>query len=264
MLSMSCNDPYFQGLLSCVRDTWAKQLIQNKYENISWWSYTACSEKHPYPHIDFENHMIYVDCGDDLLSTYIKTKKAYEMIKSTGIDFNYVVRTNTSVFVNIDNMLKRIEEIGDKDILGNWFQFYDNEDKCLFWCVVGFCFIMKKEWFDIAVSSEEGLITDSMGRLIPHNDDVIISRNLAYNISEYNGYCIDSDKKVYVYKGILPDEDIPQIIKDYSNFINIEDPNIINERVIVRIRCFYDNMDRITKGHEIEHFFELNDALRKG
>ena len=49
----------------------------------------------------------------------------------------------------------------------------------------------------------------------------------------------------------------------HDRFINIEDPNIINERVIVRIRCFYDNMDRITKGHEIEHFFELNDALRK-
>lgn len=258
---MSCNDPYFQALLGCVRDTWAKPLLQNKYKNISWWSYTACDKKHPYPHIDFENHMIYVDSGDDLYSTYDKTKKAYELIKSTGIDFNYVVRTNTSIFVNIKNMLKRIDEMDENTIIGTWQKFKINNIP-LYWGVIGYFFIMRKEHFEIIISSDDCLIADENGNNKEYWDDVVFAKNLSIIEPDIKGICAEEDDKVFVYKGALKDEDIPEIFKLYSNFINVLNPKHINDRVIIRLKGFNDDINvRKEKGHEIEHFYELNDAL---
>lgn len=259
MLTMSCNKPYFQGLLGAVRDTWAKPLIKNKYEMISWWSYTSCDNNHPNECIDFENHMIYVNCDDDLKSTYLKTKRAYELIKSTGINFDYVVRTNTSVYVNLNNMLDRIEKLDDDTVIANWFPFYMGEE-FMFYSFVGFFVGMNRNFFDYAISSDDCYING-----VKQNDDIVMSKNIFCNIPEINGLCADDDNRLVMYKSILSNDTETineEEVKKY-NFDFINDPNIINHRVVVRFRSWYDGDDRIAKGHEIEHIYELDNALKK-
>lgn len=258
ILSMSCNQPYFQGLMACVKDTWAKPLIRGEYRDITWFGYTSCDSHHPKPCIDFRDHMIYVDCDDTLEGAYIKTKKAYEMIKSTGLDFDYVVRTNTSLVINIKKLIERINSVNENTIISN-FQPYYMDGKYLFYIATGFFIGMKKDYFDIATSSNDYHI---FGK--PQMDDVILSRNLYNGIGNFDGACIDSDERLAVYKICPPDFKIPEKYKRIQNYDYYDNnPEIINDRVMVRIRPYYfeNKNDRKTKVCEMENFYELYNVL---
>lgn len=261
---MSCNQPYFKALLGAVRDTWAKSLICNKYENISWFSYTSCDEKHQKPYVDFEDNMIYVDCEDTLEYSYDKTKKAYEMIRQY-IDFDYVVRTNTSVFVNLKNLVKRVNEIYEQEhcVLGKTFKLHIKDDD---WIplTVGFLYGMRKEMFDIAIKSEHTEIYNYNENKYEHNDDIIMSYNLVkeFGINQKNYLNIHADGYVYMYKTYKEkDEDKIPYIKTLLGYKYTNNPFDINNLVFLRLRTFYQDLERSEQGHEIEHFYEVNDAL---
>lgn len=261
ILTMSCNNIYFKGLLGAVKDTWAKPIIHKKYPNVEWFSYTACDKKHPTPHIDFKDKMIYVDSGDDLYTTYEKTQKAYQMLKDAGVTFDYVVRTNTSVFVNIEKLLDRIDKSSENTILGGQVGYYHrNQDgKMTFkWNIIpGLFMAMSKKLFDIAMSATNQYDT------IPTTDDVIISKRLAevgdFKIESPNIGC---ETAFYRYKAYLP-EDEERVLKLCTvKGSYVWDPNDINNSVVLQLRTLYPGeKERIEKGHEIEHFYELDDAL---
>lgn len=113
----------------CVRLGGA--LLGNEYHEITWFAYTSCDEEHPVEEIDWDNHMIYVNTPDDLFTTYTKTRRTYELIRDK-VDFDWVVRTNTSVFINVKNLLKRLDEIyGDKKIYSIYSECPYNGDSFL-------------------------------------------------------------------------------------------------------------------------------------
>lgn len=257
ILTMSCNKTYFQALLGAVRDTWAKPLIQNKYPDVVWFSYTACDKKHPRPMVDFENHMIYVDIDDDTLSgSYLKTKKAYEMVRDI-VDFDYVVRTNTSVFLNINKLIERVNKFPNK-IMGNYSPIFEGNMLC-FHYIVGFTYGMPKIWFDKAISTDFFQIEHD-GH-IEVNDDVIMGYNLGSIICIDNCIGVNDDDKTPMYKSIdMDDFDSLDIVIKRSNFNFTFDPEVINHNVMCRVRTLYPDEVRIERGHEIEHLYELNDA----
>ena len=264
MLTMSCNQIYFQTLLGAVRDTWGKPLLQNKYENISWWSYTSCDEKHPRPVIDFENHMIYVDEKDDIYSTYTKTQKAYNMIKSTGIEFDYVIRTNTSVFVNIDNLLSKIESIDMDDILtSRTSRYIDTIGNVSFdiEVLIGYFIGMKREYFDIAMSNPSNYFILDDKIPIPTIDDVLMSICLYNNGLFEKTICVHDNFIIPVYKGHKDGEEPRRMIEIDKKDLFYK-PECVNDYVVIRIRTFYEDFERTEKGHEIEHMYELYNALK--
>jgi hypothetical protein len=268
ILSMSCNIPYFKTLLATVKDTWAKPIIQNKYKNVKWFGYTACDNKHPIQHIDWEEHMIYVDCPDDINHTYEKTQKAYEMIKNEGVDFDYVVRTNTSVFVNVNKLIEYTKRIHNDDILGIVVRYYlknpsgeiFRDDHLLPGLFIG----LSREMFDDAMSSSN----DSF--IIPTKDDLIMSVTL---LNKYKNLHYKSPNPNYnrpiipCYKPYHPnDENINTLVNYKRNFSYchkfLNNPSIINDNVVVQVRPKYDEFsERAERGHEFEHFYELYDAL---
>lgn len=267
MLSMSCNIPYFKTLLAVVKDTWAKPIIQGKYKNILWFAYTTCDKKHPYPCIDFENNIIYVDCGDGLFDTYVKTQKAYQMLLNAGInDFDYIVRTNTSCFINIDNMIQKINKTKENEILGGQVGYYHKypDGKRIFkWNIIVGLFIgMFKDKFDVAMSATNNY------DVIPAPDDVIISGRLNEIFGNTINVISPNENKIFSrYKPYRKEDINTKIIKDKvsenSAYI-IDNPNEINNNVIIQIRSFYDEInERSEKGHEFEHFYELDAALKK-
>lgn len=264
---MSCNQPYFQALLGAVKDTWAKPLVQNKYSNITWFAYTSCDANHPKPHVNFENHMIYVDCPDDLHHSYEKTKRAYNMIKDI-IDFDYVIRTNTSVYVNLDLMLERVNSLDDDSVMGNWYSWRCPENKDIsFFLLVGFFYGMCKEYFEYGLSANNEHIKCKNGDVFYTNDDVIFSKRLTECIGErYNNPVgINPTSMITIYKPFDEKDDrskIPELQKG-NNFNISFNPDCVNDDIMVRYRCFYQDEKRIEKGHEIEHIYELHNALNK-
>lgn len=264
ILSMSCNQTYFKALLGVVKDTWAKPLIHNKYENINWFGYTSCDEKHPEPCVDFEEHMIYVDCEDSLQYSYDKTKKAYEMIKQY-VDFDYVVRTNTSVFVNVKNLVKRVNDVYDKKqcIIGRTYKLWMTDEMWLP-LTVGFLFGMRKEMFDIATESDHTELYNYVENKYEVNDDIIMSYNLTkyFGVQQKNYLAVHQDGNVYMYKSFKEeDEDNFPQIKTLMGYKYTNDPFMINNLVFLRLRTCYQDIERSEKGHELEHFYEVNDVL---
>lgn len=260
ILSMSCNQVYFKGLLGAVKDTWVKPILQGKYPNIEWFSFTACDKKHPVPCIDLKDRMIYVDDEDDYYTTYSKTQKAYEMIKEAGIEFDYVVRTNTSVFVNIERLLKTIYETPDDTILGNiggFYAQYPDGHKVFKWNFVpGFFIGMNKQLFETSLTADN----DYCG--FKSADDVIISGKL----QEKGLFKVIKNFENYRYKpcqDYYKPEEYALKLKDLLDWgcKLTDDPSIINNQVVVQFRTIYEGIDRQEKGHEIEHLYELNDAL---
>lgn len=268
MLSMSCNNTYFKSLLAVVKDTWAKPIIQGKYKNVQWFAYTACDKKHPYPYIDFEDHIIYVDCADGLFDTYEKTQKAYRMLLNAGInDFDYVVRTNTSGFVNIDKMIDKINSANENEILGGkvgYYHVYPDGKRIFKWNIIVGLFIgMFKDKFDIAMSATNNY------DIIPAPDDVIISGKINEVYGDSIKVISPNDCKTVFprYKPYRTEDANEKTILDTLSNVDmtvITDAKEINNNVIVQVRPLYGELkERSEKGHEFEHFYELDSALKK-
>ena len=64
VLVMCCNQDFFLREEKKVRDTWAKDILSNIYEDIDYFMYTASNNDTSY--IDYENRIIYISCDDSL------------------------------------------------------------------------------------------------------------------------------------------------------------------------------------------------------
>lgn len=269
ILSMNCNNQYFRGLLGTVKNTWAKPVIQGKYENAIWFGYTSCDRRHPTPMIDWDDHMIYVDCEDDRYSTYEKTQKAYQLIKEADIDFDFILRTNTSNYVNLNVMFDLINNMQENDIYGlktSWFitdQIRQTSEFSTHF-IAGHCFIMSKKYFEIGLSKEKNQL------YLPKNstDDVVMGKNLFDVIDIDTVNILNPNPKKYsdypIYKPCNLEDYEPGTQKCYYWDMSrgVYDPDLINRCGVIIIRSNYgDLMERSERSHEIEHFYEIDDAL---
>lgn len=261
ILTMSCNVPYFQALLGTIRETWAKDLFHNRYADCVWLAYTSCDKKHPVQCIDLDEHMIYVDCDDSIFNTYEKTKRAYNIVKELGIPFDYVVRTNTSVYVNVDKLIDKINSLEDDVCLGGLCGYYhkhpDNHVEFKWNIIPGLFFGMSRQYFDIAMSSTNNY--DS----IPTTDDVIISGKLHEEFGEFK--CVspnpDCPTTFPRYKAHLLGDERLQYNEVGLCGTFVTDPEVVNNNIVVQLRTLYGSLpERAEKGHEIEHFYELYNA----
>lgn len=104
VLSMSANMPLFNKLEEVSNETW-RNIDTEKYKdiNVQFWTYTDAPEgKQTY--VDKENHIIYIEkdySQSGLIHTYSKTIYAIREIKKLGIDYDFLIRTNNSTWINI-------------------------------------------------------------------------------------------------------------------------------------------------------------------
>ena len=98
---MYCNQDFFLREEKTVRETWAKDIIDNKYPDIDFYSYTASNNGQSY--IDVDNKIIYINCDDSLTGTFEKTSKCFQLLISNNIleKYDFIFRTNTSTYINI-------------------------------------------------------------------------------------------------------------------------------------------------------------------
>ena len=113
ILVMSCEDNFFKQQEEDVKNTWLKPVIDGKYDNIDYCFYSGkVIEKHKY---NKENHQLTLRCEDDLNDTFKKTYYALKCCKKIFKDYDYIFRTNTSTYVNVELLNLFIEDVCSKN-----------------------------------------------------------------------------------------------------------------------------------------------------
>jgi len=115
ILCMSCNLPYHNKQENIVKETWGKNILMNKYDNVSLYFYKAGVEE------KIEGNYIYVNTGDDWYNTYPKTLRALQLLEENNIEYDFILRTNCSTYVNIDMLFYFIDFIIKKQYTSHIF-----------------------------------------------------------------------------------------------------------------------------------------------
>lgn len=116
VLVMYCNSPFFIEQERACRNTWGKKILDGKYSNIEYWSYTACSDGVK-EHVDFDEHRVYVNTGDGIYETFQKTERCLRLLREEGVEYDFIYRTNTSVVLNVGLLNCFVNSITDDTIV---------------------------------------------------------------------------------------------------------------------------------------------------
>ncbi|WQJ53637.1 MAG: nucleotide-sugar epimerase [Wendovervirus sonii] len=106
---MSCNLPFFQKEEKAILQTWGKDIIDGKYPNIKIAFYSASADgKH---HYNKKEHKLLVPSGDDLHSTFEKTRMTFNLINEISelAGYDFILRTNCSTYINVKLLSKLLE-----------------------------------------------------------------------------------------------------------------------------------------------------------
>ncbi|WQJ51683.1 MAG: hypothetical protein [Hatfieldvirus porci] len=100
ILAMSCNQELFQKQEQMLREElYAKDIIDKKFDNVDFWSYTSSNDGKY--HVNLKLHRLEVPTDDSLYGTYEKTIAAFKLLNSLNIEYDYILRTNCSTYINV-------------------------------------------------------------------------------------------------------------------------------------------------------------------
>ena len=103
ILAMSCRETYFQKEIENILKTWAKFLP----DNIDFAWYDGMWDKAEVEKIDDKHFHIHANVPDNLDYTFMKTMSA---IRTIYKNYDYILRTNTSTWVNVKLLSKLVDE----------------------------------------------------------------------------------------------------------------------------------------------------------
>ena len=256
-MTMFCNHPFFKNGIEVVKQTWAKPILEGNYPNAMWYGFTACDEQHPQECIDEQNHIVYVQCEDKLTTTYTKMKKAYTLLQCVH-PFKKLVRTNTSVYLNLHKIFDLLDNITDNQVCSDWCGYYTRDKVFLYNIFCGNCYLASAEFCNKIFYSEYSEYSLGMA----DGDDVVASKimyllnipcqklDMSYDTPSH--FC-------YLYKRCAPYDKNRLSSEDLSRYT--ENPQIIHECPFVSVRSMYvDLQERMLKGDEPAHMYELDFA----
>ena len=117
ILCMSCNKERYINEEQVIKKTWGKDIIEGKYDNLKLYFFRGGAEK---DYIDDKNNVIYLNCKDELLDTYDKCINCFKYINENLNEYDYIIRANTSTYVNIEAIIQflNMDSIKDDIMLG--------------------------------------------------------------------------------------------------------------------------------------------------
>ena len=248
IMVMSCNDDFFIKQESIIKETWSNKI--NKFDNINYLIYRGDSDiqKHKY---DKQNHILTLKCEDNIDNTFKKTYYAFNLAHKI-FDYDYIFRTNTSTYVNIELLNALIQQLDNDEILWSSDLYSLSNSFCpypLYLYGRGNGMILSKKLVNI-------ILKEGIGYLYLNKcDDWIIGNIL-------NSYWIKQDKNYLDYiKGYkhgwfkcVPEEQ-PNNHKlcVYGN--TNKDWNFINQFITIQIKRYRE------RHLENEHYKELNEVF---
>lgn len=247
---MSCDKEFFINQEKLIKQTWAKDIIDGKYPNIDIVFYMGC------PVIDetyFDNDLktIVLKCEDDLDNTFKKTIRAFEYIDN-NYEYDYIFRTNTSTYVNVQLLNEFIQSITDDNVLYGSEIYSLSESTCPYpLCLFarGNSIILSKKHIDI-------LLKDSYPLLYLNLCDDYTIGNII------NSYWIKQniDYTQYIkgvphgwYKCSFAEIKNNHSLCTYYNTNN--DINFLSQFITIQIRNYND------RNLETKHYLELHDLF---
>ena len=160
ILAMSCNQPFFLDQETNIKKLYAKDIIDNKYPNIDFYIYTASYDDKF--HINKQEHKLYVPADDSLEGTFEKTQQAFKLITHLNIEYDYILRTNCSTYINVELINRFINEItlDNKKIYTGNIYLSDNATGPYNWLFygVGNALLLSKFWINVIIKSNPLLI----------------------------------------------------------------------------------------------------------
>lgn len=278
VLAMSCNEPFFVESRRVTHDTWAKDIILGSYQDVGFYSYTASETGEEY----IEDNTIYVNCKDDVNNTYDKTLKVFDFLRKNNITFDYILRTNTSIYFNLQIILSEIKHILSEKIDFHSCLFNIIKDKYQrdiinmagFFFVASnkFCYSLldnRDKYNELTHENVVYTISNFVGEDKLGIDDITIS--VVSQLMEYDN--IVSFKRSYRnfnfprYKSILRnnvlynDEKLYRYIGESEIKRNCTDPTIINFVPFVQYRVITECLSKY-RYVELERAYELHEANR--
>lgn len=94
-------DGLYMRLETACRKTWGRDIIGGRYPNIEYWNVIDHDGE---SHIDTNDHTVYVREDKDrglIHNLGIRFMKAIEMLESASHHYDYIIKTNTSTWLNI-------------------------------------------------------------------------------------------------------------------------------------------------------------------
>lgn len=152
ILTMCCNQEFFQNQEKFLRQhLYAKDILENKYNNIQYWTYTASTDNKF--HINKKKHILQIPCDDTLSGTYEKTLGAFKLLDNINFNYDYILRTNCSTYINVELLNIFVNSLSDNDnhiYAGNVY-CSDNGTGPFEYCYYGTgnSLLLPKYWVDI-------------------------------------------------------------------------------------------------------------------
>ena len=186
---MTCNDPCFIHEMNVIKNTWAKPVLDGKYDNLDIWFYTSGDKNY----IDIDNHIIYVDADDSLYGTWEKTLNTFNIINKY-FDYDFIFRTNCSTVINCQLLSTFI----------NYLDINTNE----FWAID---YMFEKNY----------IIMKDLNYIIPYGFGIIISNNIIHKlINNYNIEYLYYNNLIHKYTSdIFSDDNMLALIVNHINEI---------------------------------------------
>lgn len=156
---MSCDKEFFINQEKLIKQTWAKDIIDGKYPNIDIVFYMGCPVINE-TYFDNDLKTIVLKCEDDLDNTFKKTIRAFEYIDN-NYEYDYIFRTNTSTYVNIQLLNEFIQSITDNNVLYGSEIYSLSESTCPYpLCLFarGNSIILSKKHIDILLKDSYPLL----------------------------------------------------------------------------------------------------------
>lgn len=252
-MAMSCQNEFFVEQEKYVKDTWAKDIIDGKYENISFMIYRGGYDKNAYSK---KENLLKLNVEDDLNNTFKKTYFAFSMAEKIFGDYDYIFRTNTSTFVNVELLNAFIQQIENDEFVysGDLYslsEFSTPYPLCL--SVRGNALILSKRIVDLILNEGLSFLYSEV------NDDVIISNIInSYHIKQGQDYK-EYLKSFYHgwYKCIDPEHDFDNghKLSTYGN--NSQDYQYWKHFITIQIRNYGDLTSFKFREGESKKFYEL-------
>jgi len=269
-LAMSCNDPFFEMSRKVVHDTWAKDIIEDKYPGVGVFSYTSSGNADEY----LKNYCMYVNAPDDIAHTYTKTIRALKMLKDRGVDWDCVVRTNTSTYINVPNMIDFVNKSKETGIGLTSFHAFDLA-LGTFTCPLpaGWLMCMSGHYTNILLEKIDELdennpnwLTDSLKQCASVNDDVLFGVFREYLNSTY-GFNIpfrEINWKKYGrhYKSFIRNPFIQSPLEREGIYSGSQytNPDDVRDSIALQVRL--PGVSGPYRCIELEHMYELHEAYK--
>lgn len=205
-LIQSCNKQHYIDEENFIKSTWGKDVLDEKYPGVDLLFYKGDGDD------SIKGDTLYLNEDDGLFHTYEKTVQAIGAVLE---QYDYIIRTNTSIYCNVPNIIHNVRNnFQPKKLLYIGGNLVANKDTENIPFIRGNFLVLNKT-AQKAIVDSYGLITNT------GIDDINININLAK-------YCVDNNIN---YFSIL--KQIPNVKYD-DNFSN----NNLKDLFYVRLTDF--------------------------